>query len=340
LVAGVHLDRGDDEAMSLDPLNSQGSAPVWRAVMDYLNQRDNLPPQSWERPADIVEAVVCERSGLLPNGVCPTRREIFIRDIQPARVDTYWQSVDINSQTNQLATVNTPAGLRSQRVYFVPPVDALDWWETNGQPLPPTEYDTVSRPEILGAATLLQPAPFAYVGGRVDVRGSLDPINMQFYQLAYGQGLNPDQWIQIGGQQTNYESGATLGTWDTTGLDGLYSLRLTVVLTDNSLETDVRQITVDNQAPVISLRAGEGEPIFRWPDDQVIDLNAEVNDNLAISRVEFYYNGEFIGTDEDWPYGFTWEISRVGQEDFSAVAFDAVGNQSSDSISVEVRRGS
>ncbi len=340
LVAGVHLDRDDNTAMSLDPLDSQGSAPVWQAVMDYIDQRDSLLPQSWDRPENIVEAVVCERSGLLPNGVCPTRREIFIRNIQPTRVDTYWQSVDVNSQTNQLATINTPAGLRSQRVYFVPPDDALEWWETNGQPLPPTEYDTVSRPEILGAASLLQPAPFAYVGGQVDIRGSLDPSNMQFYQLAYGQGLNPDEWVQIGGQQTSYERGATLGTWDTTGLDGLYSLRLTVVLTDNSLETDVRQVTVDNQPPTISLRAGEGEPIFRWPDDQVIDLEAEVNDNLAIARVEFYYNGEFIGTDEDWPYGFEWQIKRVGQETFSAVAFDAVGNQATDTINVEVRRAS
>ena len=120
LVVGVHLNREDDAAMSLDPLDTQGSAPVWRAVLDYLNQRDNLPPQSWERPDNIVDLAVCDRSGLLPNDVCPTHREIFISGIQPTRVDTYWQEVDVNDQTNQLATVNTPAGSRSQRVYFVP----------------------------------------------------------------------------------------------------------------------------------------------------------------------------------------------------------------------------
>src|SRR5690606_33965170 len=117
---------------------------------------------------------------------------IFIDVFQPSRVDTYWQSVDINSQTNQLATVNTPAGLRSERVYFVPPSDAREWWEDNNLPLPPTEYDTVSRPELFGAAALLQPAPFAYVGGVVDVRGSMDATNMQYYPLAYGPGLNPE----------------------------------------------------------------------------------------------------------------------------------------------------
>jgi hypothetical protein len=283
--------------------------------------------------------MVCERSGLLPNGVCPTRREIFINAIQPNRVDTYWQSFDINSQTNQRATVNTPAGLRSERIYFVPPDDALDWWEANNQPLPPTEYDTVSRPELLGAAALLAPAPFAYVGGVVDVRGSMDDSNMQYYQLAYGQGLNPEEWVQIGGQQQAFTRGASLGTWDTSGLDGLYSLRLTVVLNDNSLETDVRQVTIDNQPPTLVLSAGdEAQTVFRWPDDRTVSLNAEVVDNLAIEHVEFYYNGQFIGTDEEWPYGFEWEITRVGTETFSAVAFDAVGNQANADLTVEVVR--
>ena len=339
IVTGVHLGRSDNGGMTLDSLGLQGAAPVWRAVMDYVHNRDNLEIENWTRPENIVELLVCERSGLLPNGVCPTRREVFINAIQPNRVDTYWQSFDINSQTNQLATVNTPAGLRSERIYFVPPPDARDWWEANNQPLPPTEYDTVSRPELLGAAALLQPAPFAYVGGVVDIRGSMDDSNMQYYQLAYGQGLNPEQWIQIGGQQRVFTRGASLGTWDTTGLDGLYSLRLTVVINDNSLETDVRQVTVDNQPPIVTLSAGDvAQTVFRWPTDRTITLNAEVVDNLAIDLVEFYYNGQFIGTDEEWPYGFEWEITRVGTETFSAVAFDAVGNQANTDLTVEVVR--
>lgn len=337
IVAGVHLGRSDGANMTLDTLNADGSAPVWRALMDYIYLRDALPTDDWPRPENITELSVCERSGLLPNGICPTRREVFINIFQPNRLDTLWQAFDINSQTNQLATVNTPAGLRSERIYFVPPAEARDWWEANNQPLPPTEYDTVSRPELLGAATLLQPAPFAYVGGVVDVRGSLDPTNMQFYQLAYGQGLNPVQWTQIGPQQTEYTRGASLGTWDTTGLDGLYSLRLTVVLNDNTLETDVRQVTIDNQPPSVTLTATQ--QVYRWPEDQVITLNAEVTDNLAIERVEFYYDGEFIGTDEEWPYGFEWNITRTGVERFGAVAFDAVGSQASSEITVEVVRG-
>lgn len=336
LAVGVHLGRADQAALTLDSFGLDGAAPVWNAVMRYAHEA--LPAADWPRPDNIIEGVVCERSGLLPNDACPVRRELFIENIQPRQADTFWQTVEVNNQTGQLATSSTPAGLVSERVYFVPPSDALDWWEANNLPLPPTEFDTVSRPGLLGAAAILEPASYAYVGGVVDIRGSLDPTNMQFYQLAFGRGLNPEEWVQIGPQQTSYARGASLGQWDTSGLDGLYSLRLTVVMNDNSVESDVRQVSVDNVAPQITLTAGEPGQVFLWPDERVIALAADVADNLAVSRVEFYYNGTFIGTDTEWPYGFEWTIQRTGTERFSAVAFDAIGNQASSEVEVEVRR--
>lgn len=339
MVVGVRVGRLDASEMTLDPFAAQGAAPVWRAVTQYAHT--GIMPADWIRPENITQMQVCERSGLLPNGVCPVRTEIFIqgRGFEPYETDSYWKEYEVNNQTEQLATINTPDGLRSRRVYFEPPPEVMDWWTANNQPLPPQEYDSVSRPELLGTAAILQPAPFAYVGGVVDIRGSMDPSNMQFYQLAYGQGLNPDQWTQIGGQQTEFTRGSSLGSWDTSGLDGLYSLRLTVVLNDNSVDSDVRQVTVDNIPPEITLFAGEPGKIYRWPDELTIELSADVRDNLAIDHVEFYHNGQFIGSDEEWPYGFSWDIDGAGNEIFSAVAFDAVGNQSNSEITVEVVRG-
>jgi hypothetical protein len=94
---------------------------------------------------------------------------------------------------------------------------------------------------------------------------------------------------------------------------------------------------VDNLPPAVTLTTSQ--PVYRWPEDQVISLNAEVTDNLAIERVEFYYDGEFIGTDEEWPYGFEWNITRTGTERFGVVAFDAVGSQANSELTVEVVRG-
>lgn len=342
LVVGVHLGRlvdGSAQPMTLDPFGLQGAAVVWRGLMQQAHERYALPSERWNAPDNIVEMQVCDRSGLRPNGNCPVETEIFIDGRQNGiQADTYWQSFEINRQSGQLATASTPTELRGQQVYFVPPPDAFDWWQSNNLPLPPTSYDTLSRPELFGSAVILQPEPFAYVGGVVDIRGSMNVDHLNFFQLAYGKGLNPDRWVDIGGPQTGFTQGASLGAWDTAGLDGLYNLRLTVVRQDQTVETRVVQVTVDNTAPSVALRAGDEGKVYRWPGDTVIPLEAEVEDNLAIDRVEFYANGEYIGVDTEWPYTWVWETRGVGVEVFSASAFDAVGNRAGSEITVEVVR--
>jgi hypothetical protein len=67
-------------------------------------------------------------------------------------------------------------------------------------------------------------------------------------------------------------------------------------------------------------------------------LQADALDNLKIERVEFYHNGQFIGADEEAPYGFDWDINRTGAEFFGATVFDAVGNSASAELQVQVAR--
>ncbi len=351
MVSSVVLYRADGTALTpgaptaRDPWGLTAAPPVWRAVLEYAHARDTLPPAEWERPADVVALQVCEVSGQLPNGVCPVRDELFADVAVPAIVDSYWREVEVNVDTGQLATVNTPPAARARRVFFVPPPEAYDWWVANNLPLPPTELDTVSRPQVLGGAAITRPEPFTYVGGVVQVEGEINLPDLQYYQLSYGQGIElPDEWIGIGERVTTYTPGAPLGTWDTTGLDGVYNLRLQVVLQDNSVQTTSVQVTVDNVPPAITLAAQGGQTntagqVFRFPADSTILLNADVRDNLALDRVEFFQNGQPIGTDRDAPYGFTWTINRTGVEEFAAVAFDAVGNASSATLTIEVQRG-
>ncbi|MFN8376768.1 MAG: Ig-like domain-containing protein, partial [Anaerolineae bacterium] len=342
LVVGARLGRDDSSEIALDTFGLSGAAPVWRAVMDYVNARDVLPVTTWQRPADIVTLNVCQLSGLLPTPACPLHQEIFLANAQPGQQDSYWRLVDVNRNTGQLATSSTPASDLERRTYFVPPDTALDWWRANGQPLPPTEYDTISAPNLRSSATILQPLPLAYVSGVVDIRGSLNAAQMQYYELSYGAGVNPGEWIQITGQQTAYSPGSSLGSWDTNGLDGIYTLRLSVVLQDNTREQATVYVTVDNVPPTITLDAGtdaSGAPrLYLFPTDTVVSVQALVQDNLAIGRVEFYHNGEYLGADQDFPYSVDWEITRTGQETFTAVVFDQAGNQSSASLEVTVTR--
>lgn len=340
-VVAAHLGRRDGAAIGLDAFGLDGAAPVWRGLMEYVHTRDRLPPTPWERPTNIVTATVCERSGNLPNGSCPARNEIFLNGMQSLlQRDAQWEVVEINSRTNQRATVNTPAELRSQQVFFIPPEEALDWWRANNQPLPPDEFDTVSGPQVLNSAQILAPAQFAQVGGVVEVRGSLDAPLTSSYQLAYGEGRNPAAWIDIGGAQTTVAPSGVLGSWDSTGLDGIYSLLLTVEMVDGTSESAAVQVTVDNAAPTVTLTAGAEGQVFRFPADRVIPLDADARDNLAMRAVEFYADGEYIGAAEQFPFAFNWTIRRAEEVTFTAIAIDQVGNRAETTLTVTVERSS
>jgi membrane peptidoglycan carboxypeptidase len=338
LVTAVHLNRQDGASMTLTPYAVEGAATVWNAVMEYAHTRDGLAPANWQRPALVVEQPVCQTSGLLPNGVCPVYREIFRDGMQPRQADSYWQEFEVNSQTGQLATVSTPAEFISRERFFVPPDAALTWWRDTGQPLPPQDYDTVSVPQSVSAVRLTGPESYSYVGGVVEIRGDISLANMRDFQVSYGQGLNPSQWIDLGGRQTALPADQRLATWNTTELDGLYSILLTVTAADNSTETDAIQVTVDNRPPAVTLALREPDRTFRYPADREIALEAQATDNIAIARVEFFHNGQRLGSDESWPYTLDWRIDGPGLHTFRAVVFDAVGNSAEDTLTVEVLR--
>ncbi len=336
-VVGVALNRKDGEPMSLDPFGMDGAAPVWRALTEYVHA--GTPATSWDRPDLVVDALVCDVSGLLPNNICPAHTEIFLDGTQPRSTDSYWKLVEINSQSGQLANVNTPAELRTEVRFFVPPPgDVTDWWVANHQPLPPTEYDNVSSPQVFQAVQITRPARFDYVGGKVDIYADINTSQMQFFQLEYGQGLNPTQWFTLGGQQTSYSPDQPIANWDTTGLDGLYSLRVALVLKNNTRQSDAVQVTVDNVPPTVTLNSMEAGKIYRWPGDQTVSLQADAQDNLTVSRVEFYHDNDLLGSDVSWPFTLDWRITGLGDQTFTAIAFDGVGNQASSQLTVQVLR--
>lgn len=339
IVTVVLLGRTDRTPTSLDPFAMAGAATVWRAMMDYIHTRDALPILEWKRPETIITALVCEISGMSPNDACRTREEIFLDVSQLPPKDTYWQLVEINTQTRLRASINTPAALRAQVPYFVPPPEAMDWWRANNQPLPPTEYDAVNITQTdLSTTVILQPRNFDVVGGIVDVRGSVDEGTLEFYQVSYGQGPNPTEWINLTEPQTWFVAGRSIAQWDTTGLDGTYVLRLRVVKKNGTIETAFSQVTVDNIPPAIVLRAGEPNQVFRWTIDSIIPVTAEVSDNIRISRVDFYLNGQFVATVSSFPYVYNHPINRPGIETFTAVAYDAVDNSSTAETRIEVVR--
>lgn len=340
-IVGVHLGRTDAAPMSLTDYGLTGAAPVWKALSEYVHIRDNILPTEWQRPLKVIETEVCQRSGLLPSEVCPRYRELFLQGVGPTQVDTYWQRVKINTQTGQRATVNTPLALQEDELFFVPPAEALDWWKANRLRLPPEQSDVIYRApdDLFGTTAITSPALFAYVKGPIEIRGNVNADNLQSYQLSYGRDVNPTAWTSIGEPQTTFVPGSILGTWDTTGLDGLYTLQLTAVLQNGIREPATVQVRVDNTPPTIIISTTEPGKIYRFPEDRIVTVQAEVRDNFEIDRVEFYHDSVLVATDDTFPYSYDYGIAGTGIEYFRAEAFDAAGNQSSSQeITVEIRR--
>ncbi len=333
LVAGVWVGNTDNAAM-LDLPAIVGAAPLWKAIMEF-GLRDE-PVEVWERPPEVVELTVCDTSGLLPTQYCPTRQELFRRGMEPVMADAIYQPFQVNRETGLLATVYTPAGLVEERVYIVLPPEAADWVREAGIPQPPVEYDAIDTPGAFGDVAIIEPAPFSAVRGAVTIRGNARDPNFQLFRLDYGQGINPAEWTQIGESHFTTRYNDDLGIWDARLLEGLYSLRLTVVRGNNSIEEFVIPVTVDNTPPSVEILYPHDRQTYRMADE-FVTIQPNVVDNISMERVEFYINGQLIAISTVAPYSERWIITGPGTHFIELRAYDAAGNTSvSERVTIEV----
>jgi hypothetical protein len=86
---------------------------------------------------------------------------------------------------------------------------------------------------------------FAEVGGVVQIRGTAAGADFASYRILIGQGLNPQEWIQIGEGNTPVTDNV-LAEWDTNRLSGLYAVQLQVIRSDQRVDTAVIQVTIGN----------------------------------------------------------------------------------------------
>ncbi|HID88589.1 MAG TPA: penicillin-binding protein [Anaerolineae bacterium] len=344
LVTGVWVGNSDNSEM-VDVPGSKGAAPIWHAVMEYALRGEEIQP--FVRPDGLIERQVCAVSGKLPTGHCPVVTELFIPGTEPTETCDIHQVFRVNRETGRLCTVFTPPELCEERVYEVYPPEAQDWLaslpEDQRPPMPPTEYDTIYGPSPADTeVAITYPAPYSYVsGGVITVTGNARGGDFAFYRLAFGEGLNPTQWIQIGPDHHNQVDNNILEFWNVTGLDGLYSLQLTVVDHSQAIRQATIQVTVDNISPTIRLTYPPDGKVYTYGKDEWVNINADVADNYAIDRVEFYRNDEEepFAVRTVAPYNVNWFITELGQQRFRAVVYDAAGNRAkSEVVSIEVRR--
>ena len=340
LTVGVWVGNSDNSEMKNLP-GLRGAAPIWHAVMEYALRGEEVVP--FTRPDGLIERSVCAVSGKLPTGHCPTVNELFIPGTEPTEHCHIHQVFRVNRETGRLCTVYTPPELCEEHVYEVYPPEAADWIasldEDRRPPVPPTEYDTIYGPLRSDAeVAIISPSPYSYIRSTVPITGNAKGGDFSFYRVVFGEGLNPTEWIQIGAEHGNQVDHNILEFWDTSALDGLYSLRVSVVDHSTALREATIQVTVDNISPTLDLTYPEEGARYELGYDEWANVNAEVED-YSIARVEFYVNDEPepFAIRAIAPFNVNWTIQGLGTHTFHIIAVDAAGNVTkSDPVTIRV----
>jgi hypothetical protein len=178
---------------------------------------------------------------------------------------------------------------------------------------------------------------FDHVGGNITIKGSAGGEDFSYYRLQVGQGLNPEKWLQIGEDVNTPVNNGILGTWDTTGLEGLYIIQLQVVRVDRRIDQAVLQLTVDNSKPVVKILSPLENEQYGYRSGLTIMMNVSATDNLVLERVEFYVDNMLLGTLLEPPYVIVWD-ALPGKHILLVEVHDLAGNISESSIPFTVGR--
>lgn len=340
---GVWMGNADNTEM-IGVSGVTGAAPLWQALMTYATQ--GLPAQSWAPPPGVTRAAVCVPSGLLPTTYCPeTREDYFLRGYEPGAPDNMWQPVILNRETGKRATACTPPELTEERVFQVLPAEAAEWAQAVTLAQPPTEYDPIGAECLPGGnVAVLSPTPFSYIRGRIEITGTVKVENFAFFRLQYGAGLNPTSFVQIEGDRFEQMENGWLQFWNTAGLNGLYTLQLVAVKNDPAggpfqFETVSIPLTVDNQPPTVRLLAPNPNQVYTIQDEVVV-IQPEVRDNLALAQVAFFVDGAQVQVTTAAPYSTRWPLNTAarGDHEIFVRVFDAAGNiTESERLTITVR---
>jgi membrane peptidoglycan carboxypeptidase len=223
-------------------LSPRVPAVLWNALMQIASQ--NLPPEGWAVPADVSVINVCDPSGMLPTANCPNLvSEVFLNGNEPVQSDNMYRKFSINRETGLLATVFTLPQLIEERVYLVVPSDARSWAEGAGLEIPPTNYDVIQSPRFDENVNITSPDLFSEVSGEVQIKGTAAGNDFVSYRVLVGQGLNPQEWIQVA-EGNEPVANDILAEWNTANMSGLYAVQLQVVRTDQKVDTAIIQVTV------------------------------------------------------------------------------------------------
>ena len=164
-----------------------------------------------------------------------------------------------------------------------------------------------------------------------EIHGNARGGDFGFYRLAFGKGMNPSEWIQIGPDHGEQVDNNILEFWDTTGLDGLYSLQLSMMRHDQSVQQFTVQVTVDNEPPKAKLNYPPPGDTYELGKNEWVNVSSAVSDNFGIDRVEFFVNNSQapFAVRRVAPFHEKWLLdsgNKVGAHNRWVKVYDKAGN--------------
>ncbi len=131
-------------------------------------------------------------------------------------------------------------------------------------------------------------------------------------------------------------------TWDSSGAaTGSHTIQARAYdaagNTTNASVTVTKAAPTDTTAPTVSVTA----PANGATVSGNVALAATASDNVGVTQVEFRVDGTLVGTDATAPYASTWNSTgaAVGAHTIQARAYDAAGNTTNASVSVNIAGG-
>jgi membrane peptidoglycan carboxypeptidase len=307
----------------LEPLMAAG---IWHAMIKQTLQE--APSAGWQQPEGVTSIQVCIPSGMLPSQDCPaTSDEVFLIGNEPTLPDTLYEMIKVNRETGQRATVFTDPASIDEQLFINVPSKARQWALEAGLPVAPSGYDAIPVAQTNPNVQISSPAIFSPVSGKVSILGTASAEGLSSWTLQIGEGINPLNWLQIAAGNSAVTASGSLTDWDTADLDGLFAIRLTVIDQDQHIQSTTIQVTVDNTPPQVKITYPAADQIVQPAQDSVT-LQATIEDNTGISKVEWFVDGKLAATQTDGPYLYLMPAAS-GKHTLMLTVEDKAGNKTS-----------
>lgn len=200
----------------------------------------------------------------------------------------------------------------------------------NYVPTQPEEISFSAKVDVTPPTiTVNDPMPGALISGRQDITGTVDDANFREYSVQTRK-AGENNWISVNSGQESIADDSLL-TWDTTGLNGDYQLRISVTdLGANSNEL-VLTYHIDNTAPSAWITEPEDAAV-----NNIFTVAASTDDqDVDAVKFEIKADNEIEWTElatVSTPFEINLDSAEYnhGYYNLRAIAIDHVGNTDSD----------